>query len=278
MEVTCKGTRTFACVSKRKCRVPEHLEGRRMYNRRIGKLNDMGRKARVDATPAMKRINRMTSEEFNLEDVSRATGIARSTLLDLQRGRSKRIHIDNYNKIMAVTRAKLKASRWAGDTTPAVIQRYVDALALRGYPGTFVFKKAGITPEALRYAHAENIPVVNRATSDAIRRVSRELWLSTPEAHEISPMRQALAIRNAKKRGAIPGGAWDNIDDPHATPDLGGESSADSWLEDLTDLIDAGCSWDDISARLGVKPHSLESKCRRHGRADLLERIRRAAA
>lgn len=149
-------------------------------------------------------------------------------------------------------------------------RRRIQALNAIGWDNGRIMKRLGMDPYGSRtlFRGAR----VHQNTAAKVARVYDEL--------SMTPGPSVRARLHAQRRGYAPPLAWDDdtIDDPNAVPDLGAPDDDTAWADDVAELIDAGCSWDEIAKRLGLKPDSLDSKCRRHGRTDLLERIRRAAA
>jgi hypothetical protein len=75
---------------------------------------------------------------------------------------------------------------------------------------------------------------VNRATDERVRFVYRKLWkcwlngdLRHLVGEDVGTCRRARSIAQAEAKGFVPGGAWDDIDDPHEVPrGLGLETAA----------------------------------------------------
>lgn len=84
----------------------------------------------------------------------------------------------------------------------------------------------------------------------------------------------------ARKRGGHPPLAWDDIDNPEATPATPLEIHRNQrnmvHVEDIEWLLDSGVgSWDNLTERLGIQPDSIYTACKRSNRNDLVVRLRR---
>jgi transcriptional regulator with XRE-family HTH domain len=93
--------------------------------------------------------------------------------------------------------------------------------------------------------------------------------------------RPARTRNEAARKGWVGPDAWDDdtIDDPGASPRT--ETVLPQqvmWVEDVEWLVDSGEKWAGIVERLGVQRESIRRALDRHGRQDLLERLRRREA
>ena len=84
-------------------------------------------------------------------------------------------------------------------------------------------------------------------------------------------MRPGPSARN-RRLGYPPPLAWDDIDDPDATPDIGARARGfdlDEWMH----LVNGGTSPDEASARCNVTTPYVKKRARAHQRGDVLRAI-----
>ena len=90
-------------------------------------------------------------------------------------------------------------------------------------------------------------------------------------AYDELAMRPGPSARN-RRLGYPPPLAWDDIDDPAATPDLGARARGfdlDEWMH----LVNGGTSPDEASARCNVTTPYVKERARAHQRGDVLRAI-----
>lgn len=130
--------------------------------------------------------------------------------------------------------------------------------------------------------------------NDTVRRATHEAMCALYEANCMTTLDGMVNRRTAQiaaKRGWAPPLAWDDIDDPDETPNLGAatadhatarrihtpevwaEFTADR-IEDLEFLADAGVSIEEAARRIDSTVDGLETWLKRQSRSDLFRRMR----
>ena len=272
-------TPTGSCARRpdkaRRCTKPQCREANRRYNRNRHKLKQTGRALTVPADTARARIHTIRAAGWTLSDLERATGVDHTTLLGIASGRHARIKRRTHEALARVTRADLAA------VSPArvpvfVVRRYLDGLALFGFPGKYVLTRAGLSDQVLNMS-ATHSGMVTAATAAAVRAAFRDLWGTKPAQHGIPPKAVAATIAHARKRGAVPWLAWDDPDDPAAVPDTGERGTVHPLARVHIDEVERLAAWGEnahaIARACHVTVDAVEAACRRHGRVDLWHRI-----
>lgn len=122
---------------------------------------------------------------------------------------------------------------------------------------------------------------ITKQKHDAVKDLYDHLW-------NVKGPAGAQSLSRVAKAGYAPPLAWDDetIDDPNATPDLGARvyaqgqapegavKRADGLVEDAEFLLEDGCTWPELVARLGTTADALERLLHRAGRGDLITRAK----
>lgn len=169
-------------------------------------------------------------------------------------------------------RNTLRAEQARGITRmidPTGTRRRILALGVMRWPYTAIGTELGVHHSRVgRMVRAET---VHRDTAKAVAEMYDRLCMKTGPGD----LRTEMWARRA---GGYPPLAWDNIDDPNEephniTPAHRSDIAAER-IEDITWLLDAGCGWGDLTARLGLKVDSIYNACHRANRPDLVARLR----
>lgn len=282
------GTRTAYVVDR--CRCPECTTANTDRQRYRTRLKLYGRyDAVVDATACRTHIRRLMAQGMGWKRVAAAAGVSESTVYpilygvgwpgdDYYRPPRKQVTRATHEAIMAVQL----------DVAPGTpvdargVRRRLQALVAIGWPQSRLAERLGMTPGNLqRVMHAEN--VLHR-TAQMTRNLYDELWDSEPTAansYEAGGI--VRAKRHARQAGWPPPMGWDDIDlDPEPgiaqftrTRDRKTHKTAEL-VEDVEFLLAQGAGTGEIMKRLDASIDAIEQACRRAGRHDLANRIRRA--
>jgi hypothetical protein len=172
---------------------------------------------------------------------------------------------------------KLRHLRGDPPMVPAIgfVRRY-EALHAIGYTGPQIAEEAGLSVNALRSVRYHGCDNVRSETFQRLADAFERLCMDRPEGKYANRAR-AMAVR----RGWAPPLAWDDIDDPDATPNLGIVKKENpgrvitrtALIEDAEWLADGGMTLTNILERLGCTRDNFEAACRRDGRRDLYRRL-----
>lgn len=145
--------------------------------------------------------------------------------------------------------------------------RRLQALVHNGYPPVILALRLGMNRQQLhQHLHATH-PRVAVHIAVRVGQLFLQLWDQNAEQQHVTGAAAARARNLAKTHGYMPAAAWDNIDDPNATPDTGSEvSRLQAVVEDTTELVLEGLSREGIAARLGIQWDAVRQAYRRAGR------------
>ncbi len=134
--------------------------------------------------------------------------------------------------------------------------RRLRSLCAIGHPRRYLTDRLGIKDRsALSHVIAGRQPKVRAQRAREVRGLFDELW-DQPGPCDIT---RRLAV----SKGWPPPLAWDDIDNPSETPELGARQHV-SAAERITELHDLGITRiDDIATRLGIKPESVQRELNR---------------
>lgn len=107
-------------------------------------------------------------------------------------------------------------------------QRRLQALAYRGFSGYYIGQRYGIHSTHLDYIREGTWSTVNRDLAERIRKLCQELMIE-PEPQGLNADR---VRKNAKEKGYLPFGVWEDIDDPDCVPEMDDPEYADPVLQD----------------------------------------------
>lgn len=290
------GTRTAYVIDK--CRCADCREATRIYEAdRRAKANahrwNPERPATdlVDAQPAREHLQALMAAGMGLKTIISRGRIASGSVTAIIYGKwrdnpghpdhrppRRRITADLERRILAVTLDLADGRSIDGTGT----RRRLQALVAIGWSQTRLARQLGIAmPNFTGLIHGRD-PRVQVATARKVADLYDRLWSTPPTAaHRWERGGIARAKNVARQHGWAPPMAWDDdtIDDPEATPDLG-EGARGIAVDDIEWLADSGDGVDQIARRLGVQVDTVWSALHRHGRDDLVDRLkaRRAAA
>lgn len=203
-----------------------------------------------------------------LRQVSAATGLRTHYLLRLRReGPEKRVRRTTRDRLLRAGQGEF----W----TAVGIRRRLEAMMTLGWSMRAFAVEAGTYESTLtRILRRDGGPTFVRATlAEAIIEAYDRL-----EATPLTPNRSSTRARRvAVARGYVSPLAWDDIDNDDAPTGVRGDDLAqrhdvDTW-EDYDYLTGQGCSFEEIAARLGLKPTSLAKSLRRRELAAGVEAV-----
>jgi hypothetical protein len=206
----------------------------------------------LDAEPALKRYRLLRDRGLTVERIARLSGLHKDTLRLMGTWGQGGVCRETHDLLMAVRiPAKVQASRVRVDATGT--HRRIQALAVAGHSLGFIGKELGITQQAVSSLLRKQVVWADSAVKVA------DLF---DRLLVVGPSSRARSC--ALRRGWAPAFAFDNIDDPNETPDLGVEASV-SWLEKYQELRDLGVPESRIPERMGVDRKSVERQLMRLG-------------
>ena len=169
-----------------------------------------------------------------------------------------------YNKIRC-----LEIARGGRRTQPAIgTQRRIRALVRIGWSQALIADACGWATEQ-SITELMRRDVVNTTTAKRVAKVYDALSM------RIGP--SGRSRRRAERKGWAPPLAWDDIDDPAATPYTGTDPHGTD-VDDIVWLIRCGGTWDSISARLGIGRDGIDRALRRAGRLDMIAELARGGS
>jgi hypothetical protein len=168
----------------------------------------------VDAEPVRAYVRGLLAAGMLLADIADVAGLTLGALTKIMyyRGCTK-LTSTIANALLGV---KFKESeRYLID--PTGTRRRLEALAALGWTFGDLAQRFGVDTTTPRKWCVH--PLVARTTAERVKQLYRDL-AATPGPSE-------RARRRAVRKGWAPPAAWDDIDDPNAKPDLGGEPDPD---------------------------------------------------
>jgi len=196
----------------------------------------------VDGEPTRERIRLLLARGVGWRGIYEQTGLTVSWLLKS----TSRVQARTQEKIFSIPVPPLVVP--GGYVAAVGTVRRIQALAALGWPQSTVSVRMGHNPHYANQLLRRDI--VLSATAEKVERVYREL--------NMIPGPSENAARVARKHSWPPPLAWDNIDDPDETPNVGEHVHVSAWdrVEELHEL--GVFNVNDIAERLGVKADSVE--------------------
>lgn len=235
----------------------------------------------LDPTPVRDHINNL-----------RAFGLSIHTIADLageRRGAMSQIvypnHADYLTWITPARAERILAVSFDLDRIPtgrnvdaSGTRRRIEALMLAGWSQGHIGRALGVSRQ--RVSTYRSSAHVESDTARAIRDLFEQWW--------DQPGPEIRATNKAIREGFAPAAAWDDIDDPNATPDLGEETTRapgqgtpiDVLVENIEWLLrhDSAMTTSQLAVRLGyVDKSGIQNALTRHGHRDILDRLKRNA-
>jgi len=213
------------------------------------------------------RIEGLVAEGFSRMAIADAAGISRRNLVQgLFVGR-KRLRKSTADALMGLTRADIIRKTAPVALIPCVgASRRLQALMRMGW------RMQDIAETRADYYR------INSIRTQRHGRVTAESHLYVADLYDKYSMREGPSKTNrtkAAKYGYAPPLAWDDIDDPNATPQTGHDPSRAKWREGFTTasaafiarvetLIDQGYTVPQVCAETGCTIQAIRLRFRRH--------------
>ncbi len=214
--------------------------------------NAVGVHGYVPAGPVRHRVELLRGNGWTLGALEQRTGLTRKTLLC----RTQRAQATTTQAVMAIPLSP--PSRSTAKLVAAVgARRRAQALVALGWPQTAIAARAGLPHMVVNRLVVGNGAQVTSATATAITEAFTALAMT--------PGPSGRARSHAQRRGWPPPLAWDNIDDPTATPDTGFTRPV-TFAERFTELRDhVGIRNEErIAEILGITTESVADQCYRN--------------
>ena len=211
--------------------------------------------------------------------IAETAGVAPQLICDLNKGVRAGLKVASERRILAVRAQDIYNRPNARGSVPAIgARRRLQALMVMGWRHKHLAPLLGFRTTNLNHQAGDWI---TQQKHDAVMDLYDRLWNVKGPAGQQSLSRIA-------KAGYAPPLAWDDdtIDDPNALPDLGARvysqgrapegaiRYSDAVVEDAEFLLEDGCTWPELLARLGLSAEALDQLLYRAGRSDLINRAK----
>ncbi|QIK82425.1 hypothetical protein [Sanguibacter sp. HDW7] len=219
---------TYACYTICRCRCDDCRNANRTYENNRARRVAYGRERLTDATPAHNHLDHLRAAGMSWLQIARALGW--STAATKRARTLGRMERDRAAAILALKVTVSLDDLPDGRMVPAVgTRRRLQALACLGW-----------SVKALAEAYRVHYSLLDRAmrgdlTTARTARTVRGMYddLSMRRRAGGRPSAVARTLNDAARRGWAPPLAWDDIDDPTETPDVGEKARGldlDEWL------------------------------------------------
>ena len=221
---------------------------------------------------------------YSHDTIGAAAGVSAGTIQNIIAGNVTRVKAGTAHALTTLTHQACLLAAPPDRHVPAIgTTRRLQALAWTGWDTGRIARATGLaTSQTSRHSRGYHRTIDARAAR-AVADLYDTGWTGPPAPttrHEKAAV--TTARRTARARGWHGPLAWDDIDDPAATPDFGvmaGRPNKKVWLEDVEWLLDSGVTNPEyLASRLGVTANTLLVAARRAGRGDLLVRLQRGVA
>jgi hypothetical protein len=258
----------------------------------LRKMN--GHPLRIPAADVRRHLQHLIAQGMTVRDIARRAGVAHFTLHRLLHGR----RVEDVGPVVPMQTVRAKTARALMSVEPRPSRdrhgepaigstRRLQALVAQGWSLPLLATETGLSPINLRrIANSDAMHVTDRVREQITDAYDR-LWNRTPDTSTAHGLGSYTKSRNmAKARGWAPPLAWDDdtINDPKARPqgihhEPVGKHQAQlikraAFIENVTELLDAGLTEPAILARLRINRDAFERRCYRAGRGDLIARSR----
>jgi hypothetical protein len=212
--------------------------------------------AYVDKAPVAAHVETLLEARWTKNQIADASGVSRKTIWNVLYGERPTVQVATARALLA-----LQPKRRTGGMVPALgAMRRLHALAAMGWPVEWSAEKVGISYTAARDITSGRTKSVQEAHSEAIDLLYRK--------HAMRPGPSAMARAVARGKRWPTAAAWDDIDDPGCTPDVGPEdpvnrtATAAHRLNEITFLVDFNVAEQEIADRLGMRPQYVHDVIR----------------
>lgn len=214
-------------------------------------MKQLGLAGWCDVEPTRVHAEALIELGWSCKDISATSGVAITSLRKIRNGTFKRVRRATERKMLAIPLTAPEDSTAFVSALGA--RRRVDALRCMQWPVTIIAEKADIKLVTLYSIVHDGRPRCHWTMHMRIAKVYDEL------SHLTGPSKAAAT--KARKAGAVPPLAWDDIDDPDEVPNLGkrAASSSNVVASEARFLASYGASREEIAARLGVTVATLRT-------------------
>ena len=269
---------TYVAYTLDRCRCLPCSAACSEYTASLRRRAAYGIESHVDAEPVRQHVATLRASGVGIKTISAQTGISTGTLCKLvygirradgtMRPPSSRILKGTAERLLAVT-PQMAAD---GARVPAVgARRRVEALMTLGWSRPQIAERADVDVQSIR--RLDEAVVIEARTARAIAAVYERLWSTLPSERNRYEASAVARTRNAAARAGYASPlAWDDIDNPAATPDLGAPEHGldlDEWMH----LVHGGATPESASARCGTAVQYVKGRAREQGRGDVLRAI-----
>lgn len=248
------------------CRRPECADAHKRYCKQYATRRYRHGRQYIDATPAREHLHLLTASGSTHAGIAEVVGVSGPTIRDLAAGANLRTRPETIRRILAIQPEPTPLGYF---TTPTGTIRRLQALAVLGYPLHEVADALGIGYSTIRFIVRE---ARQKVSKDLAQRVAI-LYAARCSTPGPSPTARGMAL----SRGWYGPVAWDDIDDPAASPEVGEERElgrdelAAYRRQEIEHLASFGIPECDIAERLGMSPayvHDLLRELRNAARSD----------
>ncbi|MFE3657231.1 hypothetical protein [Streptomyces sp. NPDC059165] len=248
---------------KRGCKQEDCRRKGRRYAKELGYDLARGIRRQHDATQVRAHIHRLMAHEWTHRQIGTAAGLPRSTVSSLAGGQqqtSTRIAL----AILSVPVGPAPTDPTRVDATGTI--RRIRALAGIGHTLVSLAQRIGMTEDRISSLACGSVDVVTPAESRAVASLYKQL--------STTPGPSVRSRNDARRKGWHGPLAWDDIDDPAATPDI--DEHADkrgrkARVDDATviQLTKQGLTAEQIAWKLGCHTRTVIRARGRARREDL---------
>ncbi|MER7905421.1 helix-turn-helix domain-containing protein [Streptomyces sp. NPDC095614] len=269
--------RTLYCVKQFGCQRPECRARANEYTRsRYRKVGYGTWKPYVEAQPVRDHVAALREAGASTTAIAEAAGVSTATLGRILYGHGgqrpdAKMRPESAAALLAVRAEDCRIAD--GSRVDATgTRRRIQALVAMGWSFTALAPEMGIHSRPL--GDMARGQWVSAGSARKVKAAYKRLVHHMPEQRGVQPQARALAKRVAAREGWVPPGAWDDIDDPAAMPEVdepklpsGRKRHGTADLNRVLQLTNEGLSAADIALRLGVHKRTVTRARRRARRA-----------
>lgn len=237
-----------------------------------------GSPATVQAATVQAHIADLVEAGWSLTGVARAAGVGKTTVASVaRRAPDALVHARAAAAILAVQHDPVSIEAFSVDASGTRLR--LQALVARGWSYLELSRRLGLAyGNAVGKLASGTQLRVRPSTARAVRTLYDELWDVEPPPGVWADKTR----RRAARSGWLPPLDLDDdrIDDPdyRPTPTITPHAPVVVEVAEIEHLVTGGADLHEVASRIGVQRDSICQACRRAGRYDLIERMRRNAA
>lgn len=266
--------RTLYCVKQFGCQRPECRARANEYTRsRYRKVGYGTWQPYVEAQPVRDHVAALREAGASTTAIAAAAGVSTATLGRILYGHSgqrpdAKMRRESAAALLAVQAENCRIAD--GSRVDATgTRRRIQALVAMGWSFTALSPEIGIHSRPL--GDMARGKWISAGSARKVKAAYKRLIQITPEQRGVKPQARALAKRVAAREGWVLPGAWDDIDDPDATPEVaeptpspGRKRHGSADPDRVLRLTEEGLSAAEIALQLGVHKRTVT---RARGRA-----------